>query len=110
MKLKSAFPFKDPQTDRLHRGVVAKIQSSDYDFQLPLLNDKSWSTICDNAQERERLEFLGDALIGAYIAEELYRQRPDGGPGYYTVRTATQHCCSFGFEVLHSGSKGRPYG
>lgn len=84
--MKSAFPFKDPLVNHLHRQVVAKIRHSDYYFELPYLNEKSWTTICDNKSERERLEFLGDALIGAFIAEELYRQKPDGGPGYYTVR------------------------
>ena len=88
--MKSAFPFKDLQTDYLHRKVVAEIQRSDYHFHLPQLNETSWSTICNNSSERERLEFVGDALIGAFIAEELYKRRPDGGPGYYTVRTITQ--------------------
>lgn len=88
--MKSAFPFRDPQTDYLHRKVVAEIQHSDYHFHLPYLNETSWSTICNNASERERLEFVGDALIGAFIAEELYKQRPNEGPGYYTVRTITQ--------------------
>jgi len=87
--MKSAFPFKDPQTNHLHRSVVATIQRLDYHFQLPCLNERSWTTICNDASERERLEFVGDALIGAFIAEELYRRRPDGGPGYYTVSTTT---------------------
>ena len=108
---RSAFPFKDPQTDYLHRSVVTTIQRLDYEFQLPNLNEKSWSTICDNASERERLEFVGDALIGAFIAEELYRRRPDGGPGYYTVRITTRLArLVLTLEVLHSGSKDGPYG
>lgn len=100
--MKSAFPFKDPQADYLHRKVVAEIQSPDYHFGLPHLTEPSWSTICNNASERERLEFVGDALIGAFIAEELYKQRPDGGPGYYTVRTNIPSACSV-LKLLYSG-------
>ncbi len=32
----------------------------------------------------ERLEFLGDAIIGMVMAEELYRQLPDAGEGILT--------------------------
>ncbi len=40
------------------------------------------------AESNERLEFLGDAVIGAVIAEELYRDRPELREGSLTQRRA----------------------
>lgn len=37
-------------------------------------------------QSNERLEFLGDALLGAFVAEHLYRQDPDADEGQLTRR------------------------
>jgi ribonuclease III len=37
-------------------------------------------------QSNERLEFLGDALLGAFVAEHLYRQDPDADEGLLTRR------------------------
>lgn len=39
-----------------------------------------------SAESNERLEFLGDALIGAYSADELYRRFPDEPEGILTRR------------------------
>ena len=39
-------------------------------------------------ESNERLEFLGDAVIGAVVAEELYRDRPDLREGSLTQRRA----------------------
>lgn len=35
-------------------------------------------------ESNERLEFLGDALLGAYVAEHLYRHYPDSDEGFLT--------------------------
>ncbi len=37
-----------------------------------------------NAINYERLEFLGDAMLGAVIASHLYTEAPDGDEGYLT--------------------------
>ena len=43
----------------------------------------------DRASEsNERLEFLGDAVLGAVVAEELYRERPELREGSLTQRRA----------------------
>jgi ribonuclease III len=42
-----------------------------------------------SAHHNERLEFLGDALIGALIAEALYRQFPTADEGQLTRARAT---------------------
>ena len=40
------------------------------------------------AQDNQRLEFLGDAVLGLLAAECLYRRRPDESEGSLTVRRA----------------------
>lgn len=37
-----------------------------------------------NAQNYERLEFLGDAMLGSVVAAHLYREVPGGDEGYLT--------------------------
>ncbi|KAF8202850.1 ribonuclease III domain-containing protein [Pholiota molesta] len=65
----SMFPFVDPKSIEC-RGVS--------------LSQASWDIVLHDSRERERLEFLGDALIGASISEELFRCWPNEGPGFYT--------------------------
>lgn len=36
-------------------------------------------------ESNERLEFLGDAILGAVVAHRLYRNFPDAGEGWLTV-------------------------
>ncbi|MDE2745809.1 MAG: ribonuclease III [Chloroflexota bacterium] len=38
-----------------------------------------------NLQSNERLEFLGDAVLGAVVAQRLFSQFPDAGEGWMTV-------------------------
>lgn len=82
----SAFPFqKGTLPDSIQRHVVGKINSSDFVFELPPLSEGAWSSICNNSAERDRLEFVGDALMSGAVSEELYRIRVEGSPGFYTV-------------------------
>ena len=64
--------FKDPLLLR-----VALVHSS-------YVNEASHKSLESN----ERLEFLGDAVIGAVIAEELFKDRPDLREGSLTQRRA----------------------
>lgn len=73
-----------------------------FDFNLPELSDSTWATICDNDEERERLEFVGDALMSAAVAEELYRTFTNGSPGLYTVQDSSYAC------ILFSSTSGNP--
>ena len=68
----AAFPFnKGTVSDSIQRHVVEKINSSDFVFELPPLSDAAWSSICNNSAERDRLEFVGDALMSGAVSEEL---------------------------------------
>ncbi len=66
------FRFRDPALLRIaltHRST---------------LNERPESGVQDN----ERLEFLGDAIIGAVVAEQLYRAFPDATEGVLTLMRA----------------------
>ena len=41
------------------------------------LTHRSFANENDNLPDNERLEFLGDAVLGLSVAEQLYRQFPD---------------------------------
>ena len=43
----------------------------------------------DGTESNERLEFLGDAVLGAVVAEVMYRRFPDRGEGLLTRTRAT---------------------
>jgi len=79
------FPFTDPRCDYMQRMVVDLIESSDFLFELPDLPMDIWQAIIRNEAEKQRLEFLGDALIGSYISELLLHTCPQRHPGFYTV-------------------------
>jgi len=42
----------------------------------------------EELEDNERLEFLGDAILGAVVAEELYRACPEAAEGSLTVMRA----------------------
>ncbi|KAE9408172.1 hypothetical protein BT96DRAFT_914134 [Gymnopus androsaceus JB14] len=64
---------------------TALIDRHDFNFQLPTLSQSSWDTIVGNGEERERLEFTGDAYMTAAVGENLYSVFPDGSPFLYTI-------------------------
>lgn len=50
-------------------------------FGQPLLLRQALTHRSYSSDNNERLEFLGDALISAYVAERLYRLKPRAGEG-----------------------------
>jgi len=52
-----------------------------YHFADPGLLDLALTHRSASARNNERLEFLGDAVLGLVIADALYRRRPDAGEG-----------------------------
>lgn len=68
----------------LQSAIVATINDPDYSFSLPQLSD--WeSVVSSSADEKQRLEFVGDAVMHLSVALYLYRLFPDAAPGLYTV-------------------------
>jgi len=81
---RSAFP-RDAIADELHKQVIQTIYDPSFVFQLPQLSDATWDVLCYNDEERERLEFVGDALMGALVAQQLYESFQLGTPYLYTI-------------------------
>lgn len=68
----------------LQNAIVAAINDPNYSFSLPKLSD--WeSIVSSSADEKQRLEFVGDAVMHLSVALYLYRLFPDAAPGLYTV-------------------------
>ena len=69
-------------------AVIEAIRKPDFDAALPPLSDATWARLLAGSadDERERLEFLGDALMYATVGTLLYQQIPRGSPHLYTVR------------------------
>lgn len=76
---------KRPSVHRtLQNAVVAAINDPNYSFSLPKLSD--WESIVSSSvHEKQRLEFVGDAIMHLSVALYLYRLFPDAAPGLYTV-------------------------
>lgn len=49
----------------------------------------SWCAEHPGATSNERLEFLGDSVLGAVVSEELYRRFPDADEGWLSRARAT---------------------
>lgn len=48
------------------------------------LRHSSYAHECEGAESNERLEFLGDSVVGLVVAEALYRAKPDWDEGQLT--------------------------
>jgi hypothetical protein len=72
----------------VQNAVLAEIAYPHCVFEAPPLKSNSYDPLLTSWDgERERLEFVGDGLIGACINLELYYQYPNGDPNFYTVST-----------------------
>lgn len=73
----------------INTAVYRSIAEDQNQIDPPKLSPELWDYVSiqapENKAESERLEFLGDALMDACIAIELYKAFPDGTPHKYTV-------------------------
>ncbi len=53
------------------------------------MRHRSWCAENPGGPSNERLEFLGDAVLGAVVAEELYRAFPEADEGWLSRARAT---------------------
>ena len=83
----------DPDIDRRVRSAEDNLEVSFKDrglLRLALIHSSYLNERLDRVEEsNERLEFLGDAIVGAVVAEELYRRHPDLPEGKLTEYRAT---------------------
>jgi dsRNA-specific ribonuclease len=69
----------------IQNALIVAINDPSFNFTLPELGVSTWDDLLTRSDERERLEFVGDALMHACVALELYKVFPDATPGLYTV-------------------------
>ncbi|MDA8293599.1 MAG: ribonuclease III [Actinomycetota bacterium] len=64
-----------------HRGLAIGHRFRDPDLLEQALRHRSWCAEQGGVSSNERLEFLGDAVLGLVIAELVYRSHPDLAEG-----------------------------
>jgi hypothetical protein len=78
-----------PQHFFIQNKLILAINDPAFKLVLPELRQSSWNRVLlpdpSNDDERERLEFLGDALMHISVALELYKLYPEGTPHLFTV-------------------------
>jgi hypothetical protein len=83
---RSHFP---PHHFFIQNKLILAINDPSFQLVLPELRQSTWNRVLhpgsSDDDERERLEFVGDALMHASIALELYKLYPRGTPHLYTV-------------------------
>ncbi|KAF9244627.1 ribonuclease III [Melanogaster broomeanus] len=88
----------------LQNAVVATINDPSYAFALPTLSDWESVVSCTEA-EKQRLEFVGDAVMHLSVALYLYQLFPDAAPGFYTnIRSAVNTNATFTHLMIKIGA------
>ncbi|KII94446.1 hypothetical protein PLICRDRAFT_84738, partial [Plicaturopsis crispa FD-325 SS-3] len=67
----------------VRRAVLAAIASDSYLVRLPDVSHTSW--VKYDWFERKRLDYLGDGLMYAFVAEALIEIYPNEGSNFYSV-------------------------
>ncbi|KAH0838251.1 hypothetical protein J3R83DRAFT_6507 [Lanmaoa asiatica] len=88
----------------LQNAIVTTINDPNYSFSLPKISD--WeSIVSSSADEKQRLEFVGDAVMHLSVALYLYRLFPDAAPGLYTnIRSAVNTNATFTHLMVKAGA------
>lgn len=77
------------QHNFIQNKLIAAINDPTFKFDLPFLQQTAWNRVLQNTRfdddERERLEFVGDAIMHFCVGLELYELYPEGTPHLYTV-------------------------
>ncbi|KAH9858084.1 hypothetical protein C2E23DRAFT_802586 [Lenzites betulinus] len=88
-------PAQMASYSELQHALRMAISNPEFDASLPPLSDATWMKLLapttQAAQENDRLEFMGDALMYATIGRQLYAQYPDGNPNFYTCIRSALH-------------------
>ncbi|KAH7883517.1 ribonuclease III domain-containing protein [Phlebopus sp. FC_14] len=88
----------------LQDAVVAAINDPRYVFTLPALSD--WESVVScTAADKQRLEFVGDAVMHLSVALCLYQLFPDASPSLYTnIRSAVNTNATFTHLMVKTGA------
>ncbi|KAI0094804.1 hypothetical protein BDY19DRAFT_914699 [Irpex rosettiformis] len=89
----------------INAAVYQSITEGSHQIDPPKLSPELWDYVSiqapENRAESERLEFLGDALMDACIAIELYKTIPDGNPHKYTEIRSIVHSNFTFSHIVH---------
>lgn len=89
--------------EALQSAIITAIEDDSYAFSLPSLVDCDALVRCSSS-EKQRLEFLGDALLHASVALYLNEVFPDASPGMYTsLRAAINANATFTHLMVKAG-------
>lgn len=75
---------ENPQFYRFFRNVLGFTPRRTELYHIALTHSSSSSVTHGHRINNERLEYLGDAVLGAIVAEYLYRKYPMKGEGFLT--------------------------
>ncbi|KAF8212045.1 hypothetical protein K438DRAFT_1224547 [Mycena galopus ATCC 62051] len=73
----------------VQKCILAVINADAYRAQLPVMSEEAWDSISDgsddSALENDRMEWVGDAMIGGRICFKIHEMFPNEGAGFYSV-------------------------
>ncbi|NNM24083.1 MAG: ribonuclease III [Flavobacteriaceae bacterium] len=86
--LKNIFSSRPERGDKFYRALkkILSFKPGNISIYEEAFTHRSMNNTSDNGtpQNYERLEFLGDAMLGSVIAAHLFKKVPDGNEGYLT--------------------------
>jgi len=86
--LKNIFSPRSEKDDKFYMGIkkILGFKPSDISIYEEAFTHRSVNRVDpkETVQNYERLEFLGDAMLGAIIAAHLFKKVPEGNEGYLT--------------------------
>ncbi len=85
-KLFSRAPKRTEEELRLIRFIIKRFgyHPKEITYFQEAITHKSFSNLVENKSSNERLEFLGDAILDAVVAELLFLKFPDQDEGFLT--------------------------
>ncbi len=83
-KMYNYYLSKDKQFVRRLHAILGFIPSDVSLFKLAFFHKSSTTDKPNNVQNNERLEYLGDAVLGTIVAEYLFNKYPNSDEGFLT--------------------------
>ncbi|KXN83850.1 Ribonuclease 3 1 [Leucoagaricus sp. SymC.cos] len=95
-------PFR-PGSDQycIFIELVKLLYHASFRFGIPWISEQAWDTACNNIDETERLEFLGDGAIGDAVGDIVVKLHPEGTPHGYTQIKQLLTCNAFFAQLMY---------
>ncbi|TFL03818.1 hypothetical protein BDV98DRAFT_348716 [Pterulicium gracile] len=104
VKVKKVYDKSKGLHSLISEVVHGIIPSGNFSFNPP--ESRTWRDVQQrgNAPEKDRLEYLGDAVMYLGLAHELYRKYPNKTAGFYTVSIHHSRHTGCGHSLLRRAS------